>query len=464
MTVRVRFAPSPTGNMHIGHIRAALPNYLFALREKGTFIVRMEDTDLERHVEEAEAQMLADLEWLGMHADESPLHGGDFGPYRTRERAKRGDYEDAVKKLMDAGRAYECFVTEQELDVMRKLQRQRNEPPRYDNRHRDLTEEKKAEFRAKGMEPVIRFKLEDGDIEFEDMVRGTVKFEAQHLGGDPVIVRSNGIPLFTLAGCVDDINQKITHVVRGEDHVANTAMQVQIFKALGATPPMFAHVPMLLDAEGHKFSKRKGSLSVVALRNKGYVPQAIMAYMASLGFSFGTEPRTLEELAKLYDLTTMSRSAARFDEEQLTRTNATYLHSLNLADIEDQLKTVMPEFDLDGDQAATFWKAVRENIETLADVKELYTICFGNIQGRVEKDDADFIKEALGFLPSGPFDTSTWGQWTGALKEQTGRKGKALFMPLRLALTGQSHGPDLSLLLPVMGEEKTKQRLESSLS
>ena len=201
MTVRVRFAPSPTGKLHIGHLRAANPNALFAKRHGGSFIVRMEDTDMERNVEGAENEILNDLKWLGLEPNESFAHGGDFGPYRTIERAERGDYREAVEKLMAEGRAYECFVTQQELDVMRKLQRSRNEPPHYDNRHRDLSEAEKEKFRAEGRQPVIRFKLEGEEIKYDDIVRGEVKFGVQHLGGDPVIVRSNGVPLFTLGRC-----------------------------------------------------------------------------------------------------------------------------------------------------------------------------------------------------------------------------------------------------------------------
>lgn len=459
-TPRVRFAPSPTGKMHVGHLRAAIPNALYALKNKGVFILRFEDTDLERNVAEAENALLDDLEWLGLAPQESVRHGGDFGPYRTMERAKRGDYTQAIEKLMEMGRAYECFVSQDELDVMRKIQRNRNEPPRYDNRHRDLSEKEKEAFRAEGRQPVIRFKLEGEAIEFKDVIRGDVRFEVQHLGGDPVIVRSNGVPLFTLGGVVDDINQKITHVIRGEDHVANTAIQVQIFQCLGGGLPVFAHTPMLLDKEGHKFSKRRGSASVHDLREAGYLPQAIVGYMASLGFSDLPQELTLHSLAEAYPLEGMGRAAVRFDEDQLARTNMHVLHGLSFAEAKDFLR--QEEVVLRQPEAAqeAFWQAICGNIGRLAEIGDYAAICFGNIgPSTLPAEDIEYISQALETLPTGPYTQETWGAWVSVLKEKTGRKGKQLFMPLRRSLTGQSHGPELADILPLMGEEKARERL-----
>lgn len=457
---RVRFAPSPTGKLHIGHLRAAVPNAIFAKKTGGTFIVRMEDTDMERNVETAEKDILTDLAWLGLAADESPVAGGDFGPYKTSERHARGDYTKAVERLMADGRAYECFVSEDELDVMRKLQRSRNEPPRYDNRHRNLTQAEREKLRAEGKTPVIRFRMNDGAIEWNDMVRGKVKFEAENLGGDPVIVRSSGIPLFTLAGVVDDINQKITHVIRGEDHVANTAIQMQIFEALGAQAPEMAHIPLLLDAEGQKFSKRLGSLTVEALRESGHLPEAVVAYMMSLGTSYGAEPASLDEIAEQFEFSSMSRNAPRFDEEQLKHVNAAFIHQLGFNNAHPLLEKFVP---ISAAHTAEFWNMARQNMVLFPDAEVLANTCFGEIKTTVAEEDKEFITEALNTLPTGEYNSETWGTWVNALKEKTGRKGRGLFMPMRLALTGQQHGPELGEILPLMGEDLTRKRLNGAL-
>jgi glutamyl-tRNA synthetase len=444
--------------MHVGHLRAAIPNALFAQRTGGTSILRMEDTDQERNVQGAENEILTDLKWLGLEPHESFEHGGSHAPYRMSEAHAAGHYEKAVNTLLEAGRAYECFVTEDELEVMRKLQRSRNEPPRYDNRHRDLTDAEKDAFRAEGRTPVIRFRLRDGEVKFDDLVRGEVKFDAANLGGDPVIIRGNGLPLFTLAGVVDDIHQEITHVIRGEDHVSNTAVQVQIYEALGATQPIYAHVPMMLDADGHKFSKRRGSLKICELREQGYLPQAIVSYMACMGFSFGPEPRTQAELAELFDLSQMSRSPARFEEAQLLRTNATFIHSLSYTDAKPYLKGFMPETA----EAEALWNATHANLETLADLKEQYQICFGDLApAELDADDQAYISTAADTLPQGELTEDSWQTWVNELKAQTGRKGKGLFMPLRLALTGQAHGAELAPLLVLMGRERALSRLQA---
>lgn len=459
-TPRVRFAPSPTGRMHVGHLRAAIPNALFARREGGTFIVRFEDTDIERQVTDAENLFMADFRWLGIEPDESPDHGGSTSPYNTLARHERGDYQQAVQKLMDMGRAYECFTTPDELDAMRKVQAARNEPPHYDNRHRDLTAEQKEKFRAEGRQPVIRFRLKEETIVFQDLVRGTQRFEARNLGGDPVIVRSNGVPLFTLGGVVDDIAMGITHVIRGEDHVVNTAQQVQIFQALGADLPVFAHFPMMLDKEGHKMSKRLGSLRVEDLRHAGYVPRGIVAYMAGLGFSEAPPVETMDAMAAWFDVSKVGRAPVRFDEDMLRVMNAKVLHSMPYAEAEPLLQPFMPAEALARQRMPAFWDAARENIETLQDVADWYRIVFETPEkADFSGEDLAYIQLALAHLPQGDFNSDTWPQWTTALKAATGRKGKALFMPLRLALTGQEQGPDMASLLPVIGAEAARERL-----
>lgn len=466
MTVRVRFAPSPTGKIHVGNGRTAMANKLFALKTGGTFILRFEDTDIAREVQGAEQQIMHDLNWLGFTSEENPVLGGHFGPYRTNERSARGDYQIALEKLAAKGLIYECFVSKDELDMLRKIQTSQGLPPRYDNRHRSLTPAEKEAYRAKGRKPVIRFKMdEEAIIEFTDLVRGPVRFEAKNLGGDPVLIRDNGVPLFTFAGVVDDINQQITHVIRGEDHVNNTALQVLLFQALGATPPHFAHMPMLLDTDGGKLSKRLDSLSITQLKADGYLPQAIVSYMASLGVGDAPVIGDMQTIANAFDFTRMGRAAVRFDIDQLNRVNAQFLHQLPFEEALPLLKPFVATTQVGTTRAGdsrlqAFWYAVRENLVTLADVTELFNTCFSEMTcPALSADDAGYVAYAESKLPAGPYDATTWGQWVNTLKADTGRKGKALFMPLRLALTGQEHGPELANLLPVLGEDVLRQRL-----
>ena len=460
--VRVRFAPSPTGKIHVGNGRTALANALFALSQQGTFVVRMEDTDVDREVAGSEEKILDDLDWLGITPNESPRIGGDFGPYRTNDRDARGDYTKVIEKLMAEGKAYECFVSKTELDLMRKIQTSQSQPPHYDNRHRNLSEAEKEAFRAEGRKPVIRFVLEDGPIEFNDLVCGKMKFEAKNLGGDPVIVRSNGVPIFALGGAVDDISQEITHVIRGEDHLTNTAIQVRIFEALGAKVPVFAHMPMLLDTDGGKLSKRIDSLSIEQLRSQGYMPNAIITYMASLGTGIVPEIGPAAEIAKTFDFSKMGRSAVRFDMEQLNRINAQELHQTSFADIKPHIGDFL-DTESHPNRIEMFWDVAKHNITTLADIGEYYNICFGETpKVNLEEADAAYIQTAESTLPAGPYNEDTWNSWVGELKTQTGRKGKALFMPLRLALTGQSHGPEMASLLTILGEETARERLKAN--
>lgn len=463
MSVRVRFAPSPTGQLHVGNVRTALINMLYARKQGGDFVLRFEDTDLEREVPEAEKNMLADFDWLGLTPDESTVHGGDYGPYRTCARAERGDYQDALKTLFEKDLAYECFVSKEELDMIRRMRTSRGLPPGYDNRHRDLSEAEKEKYRAEGREPVIRFKLLDGEISFTDMVRGEVKYEAKNLGGDPVIVRSNGIPTFTFAGAVDDINQKITHVIRGEDHVTNAAAQVRIFEALGADVPTFAHMPMLLDSEGGKLSKRLDSLSIAQLRTQGFLPEAIVSYLAALGTSVNPEVAPLADLAKQFDFSSMGRAPVRFDLDQVMRLNSHIIHEMSFADALPYLKQHLPNHNLPEADLKSFWEAVRPNLRKFDELTDQFHLCFEDVDvASLEGEDADYIKLAAEKLPAGPYNANTWQEWVTELKAESGRKGKGLFMPLRLALTGAAHGPELADLLPVIGEERARERLKKA--
>lgn len=460
MTVRVRFAPSPTGKLHVGNVRTALLNMLYARQQNGTFVLRFEDTDEDREVVGAEESMLEVLSWLGLVPDESPFHGGDYGPYRTMERDARGDYKKALQTLFDKGMAYECFVSKEELDMIRRLRTSRGLPPGYDNRHRDLSEAEKAKYRAEGRQPVIRFKLLDGPIVFDDLVRGKVQYLAENLGGDPVIVRSNGVPTFAFGGAVDDINQDITLVIRGEDHVTNTASQVRIFEALDATPPQFAHISLMLDSDGGKLSKRLDSLSIVQLRAQGYLPNAICSYLAAVGTSMDPTPGDLQQLAQKFNFSAMGRAPVRFDLEQVTRLNATLLREMDWAAVKPYLMPFLDGVKANEGDLEAFWLAIRHNVNLLSEVRSQVDLCFGDITpATLAEDDRAFVRTAAETLPKGPYTSTTWNEWVNALKTQTGRKGKALFMPLRLALTGEEHGPELADLLPVLGEQKARDRL-----
>ena len=462
MTIRVRFAPSPTGFMHIGHLRAALPNVLHGIHGNGTLILRFEDSDFERNKPESETAFFEDLAWLGFEFNEGPHLGGPVAPYRTTERADRGDYTAAVEKLMAMGRAYECFTSPEELDLLRKVQTMKNEPPRYDNRHRYLTEDQKAAFRAEGRQPVIRFKLEDKPITWVDIIRGEQTFLPENLGGDPVIVRSSGIPLFTFYGAVDDIAMGITHVIRGEDHATNAAIQVQLYEALGATPVQFAHIALLLDKDGHKMAKRLGALQIRQLREQGYLPNAILSYMASLGLSeVPAANSSLKQLSENFSLAKCGKSPVRYDDEQLLHTNTTVLHHSVWDDIAPYATAFLPSYAT-ATEMETLWPMVRESLKTLADIPAaLEPILKEPAAQSFSTEDQTFLQTALNALPA-TFTGTTYGEWTTELKALTGRKGKELFMPLRLALTGQAHGPDLSQLLPVWGPEVVKSRLQTS--
>lgn len=461
--IRVRFAPSPTGFMHVGHLRAALPNTLLALHEQGTLILRFEDSDFDRNKPDSEIAFFEDLAWLGFEFTEGPHLGGPVGPYRTLERSDRGDYAAAVRKLMEIGRAYECFTSPEELDLLRKIQTSKGEPPRYDNRHRNLTDEQKAAYRAEGRQPVIRFRLEDKPITWIDAIRGEQTFQPENLGGDPVIIRSSGLPLFTFYGAVDDIAMHITHVIRGEDHVTNAAIQIQLYEALGATPPQFAHIALMLDKEGHKMSKRLGALQIRQLREQGYLPTTILSYMASLGLSETPSPSaTLPQLAENFSLTKCGKAPVRFDEDQLLHTNTSALHHSVWEDVRLHADPFLPAYATPTEME-TLWPLVRESLKTLADIPSALEPIMKAPAAPTDLTDTDksFLTEALQALPA-TFTATTWSEWTTELKAITGRKGKELFMPLRLALTGQAHGPELAMLLPVWGPLEVKSRLETA--
>jgi glutamyl-tRNA synthetase len=419
MSTIVRFAPSPTGRIHIGNARAALLNWLFALKTGGQFILRYDDTDVARSTQEFAEGIAKDVDWLGIK------------PHRVEWQSKRfGRYDEVAVDLKARGFLYPCYETADELDRRRKRQQARGLPPVYDRTSLNLTTEEKTAFEAQGRRPHWRFKLAQKLVNWNDAIRGAVTVDTTHLS-DPVLVREDGTYLYTLPSVIDDHDFSITHVIRGEDHVVNTAVQIEIGDAIGWVEPTFAHYSLLNGADGKGLSKRLGSLSIQQFRDDGLEAMAVVSMASLLGTSDNIHPcADYAELVDNFDLGKLSRAPARFDEM-------------------DRLPY----------GSGAFWLAVRGNIEKLANAKAWHDVVSADIKGVVAADDKDFIASARAVLPPMPWDGTTWKVWTDAVKTTTGRKGKDLFMPLRRALTGLDHGPELAALLPLIGRERTLARL-----
>lgn len=438
MTVKVRFAPSPTGKLHVGNARTAMITWLFARSKNGKFLLRIDDTDTERSKDEHTQAIKLNLQWLGLDWDEY-----------AHQRDRTDKYEAAIETLKQNGRLYPCYETPEELGLKRKAQLSRGRPPIYDRSALDLSDEEKAKYEAEGRSPHWRFKLNHETIEWDDMVRGTQKFEGKDLS-DPVLIREDGRPLYHICSVIDDIDFGITHIIRGEDHVTNSAAHKQMFEALGATAPTMAHLPLISDLGGGKLSKRLGSLGLNDLREEDKLePMAVISYMARLGSADPIEPFTsIDPLIESFDFSKFSRSTPKFDPAELVRLNSRILHETDFADVKDRLPAEMTE---------EFWLAVRANLEKVDDALEWWHVTYGNVEPVI--DEPDFIAQAAALLPATPWTENTWSQWTKAVQNETGRKGKQLFMPLRKALTGLEHGPEIGPLLPLMGEDRVRERL-----
>jgi glutamyl-tRNA synthetase len=439
MTV-TRFAPSPTGRPHVGNLRTALPNWMLARKSGRRFLLRIDDTDAERSREEYVDAIRADLAWLGLEPD------GE-----ERQSGRLAAYEAAFERLRAAGRVYPAYETAQELDLKRKILLGRGLPPIYDRTALSLSDADRAEKEAQGIAPHWRFKLDhDRPIEWEDGIRGHQHFNAGQLS-DPVIRRADGSWLYMMPSAVDDIDMGVTQVLRGEDHVSNTALQVQIFEALDARPPAFAHEALLVGDEG-KLSKRLGSMDCDALREQGIEPDALVAMLARLGTSLPVE--SVAERAVLlgtFDLATFSRAPARFALEELERVNRGIIHALPFEAVAGRLPEGM-------DEAA--WHAIRPNLERVDEAAEWWRLVTGPIAvPELPAEDRAFVGQAAGMLAWGE---DPWRTLTAALKDATGRKGRALFLPLRLALTSMGHGPDMVELLPLIGEAEARRRLQAA--
>lgn len=438
MTAKFRFAPSPTGYLHVGNARLALINWLYAKKVGGEFVLRLDDTDEERSTEEYALGIQEDLDWLGLKWDEL-----------KKQSDRKASYDAAFEKLKAAGRLYPCYETGEELEYKRKRQLSRKLPPVYDRSALNLSDDEKAAFDAEGRKPHWRFLLDQEVVSWEDDVRGKVEVDCASMS-DPVLIRTDGRPLYHLPSVVDDIDFGISHVIRGEDHVSNTALHIQVFEALGADVPAFAHLPLLMGPDGGPLSKREGSQSLRELREAGYDPMSINSLLARLGTSDNVEARgDLSSVVEGFDITRFSRAAAKFDPAELKNLNARILHEMPW----DQAKA---KLDLEGATEA-FWLAIRGNIDVISNAADWWQVVNGEIQPVVE--DQAFLDKAAELLPDGELDGDSWKAWTTAVKDTLGVKGKALFMPLRQALTGQSHGPEMNTMLVLIGRDKALARL-----
>lgn len=442
MTPILRFAPSPTGRLHLGNVRTAIVNWLYARKSGGRLLLRIDDTDQQRSTAEHAAAIETDLTWLGLDWD---LFA------RQSDRFQR--YDAAADRLRASGRLYPCFETPEELDLKRKLQQSRGRPPIYDRAALKLTPHEIEARLRHGEKPTWRFKLERGTVAWADMVRGPVEFQAENLS-DPVLIKADGQSLYTLTSVVDDIEFAITHIIRGEDHVANTAVQVQLFEALGGSIPTFGHFSLIADASGGKLSKRAGSISLENLRDDGIEPMSILSLLAKLGTSDPIEIRTdRAQLIQEFEIGKFGRSQPKLDIVELEHLNAKLMHLLPFEAVADRLPA--------GADAA-FWDAVRGNLLRLSDAAPWWEVVRGPVTPVVA--EPEFLALAATHLPDGMLDETSWGVWTGAVKAATGRKGKDLFLPLRLALTGLDHGPELARLLPLIGRERALERLQGHVA
>ena len=438
----VRFAPSPTGRIHIGNARTALVNWLFAKKRGGRFVLRFDDTDRERSRPEYADAIEADLAWLGMTPD-----------LVVRQSEREALYDAAAEKLRASGRLYACYETAEELGRRRKRQQALGRPPIYDRAGLKLTADERQALEAQGRKPHWRFLLEPETVRWSDLVRGESHIDSASLS-DPVLQREDRSYLYTLPSVVDDIDLAITHVIRGEDHVTNTAVQIQIFRALGGAAPTFGHHNLLVDASGEGLSKRTGALSIASLREKGVEPLAAAALAVLVGSANAVHPtQSLNELMDSFDPGQLSHASARFDEAELSALSARTLREAPYARVADRLTAL----GILSDEA--FWLAVRGNLSRLEDAVLWRRVIDGPIEPIVE--DAALLAAAAAALPAEPWDERTWPAWTRELRRTTSLKGRALFHPLRLALTGHEAGPELAGLMPLIGRDRVLARLSA---
>jgi glutamyl-tRNA synthetase len=438
--MKVRFAPSPTGKLHVGNIRVALMNYLYCKANNGKFLLRIDDTDFVRSTAEFEQGIRDDLTWLGIKWDE------------IEYQSKRAQiYDQARDDLIAKGLLYPCYENAEELDVKRKIQTSMGKPPIYDRAALKLNDEEIAKFKTEGRTPHWRFKLSGKRVVWNDLVRGQQTVDTGSMS-DPVLIRADGAYLYTLPSVVDDVQLGVTHVIRGEDHVTNTGAQIEIFESLSGVRPEFGHFPLLVGKDGEGLSKRLGSLSIESMRHDGTSPMAILSLLAKLGTSDPVEAvKHIDDLIAGFSFDKIGRAPARFSPDDVERLDVQLLHLSTFDEIAPKLKEIGCEID------ASFWEIIRPNINKLVDCKIWLEVINGKITPII--DNQDFTQKAANLLPKGDLNETSWSQFTNAVKEATGAKGKDLFMPLRKALTGQGHGPDMAKLFPLIGSNKALKRL-----
>ena len=445
MTLRVRFAPSPTGWLHLGNIRTAVINWMHTKQAGGEFLLRIDDTDTERSTEEFREGIETDMAWLGLAWDDYAKQSDRFD-----------EYDRARDELIASGRLYPCYETGAELELMRKTASIQGKPFIYNRASYPLSDEDEAKFKAEGRQPHWRFALKPGEIKWDDLARGETSFMAENLS-DPVLIRGDGSYLYTLCSVLDDIDLGMTDIIRGEDHTSNTATQIQLFEALaeqkGLTDfqlPRFAHMPLVTGADGSKLSKSNGALSIRDLRDEGGLePLTIVTFLSRLGTPDGPQPVSdIRELAETFDITRFGRSSPRMDPEELAPLNGKIVRQLPFSAVSERFPGL--------NEAR--WAAIQPNLEKLNDVNDWLRLIDGPVTPEIE--DADFASTAADLLPEGTLDGDSWKAWTDAIKEKTGAKGKMLFMPLRLALTGQARGPEMAVLLPLIDRAKITARLK----
>ena len=446
MKTRLRFAPSPTGNLHVGNARTALVNYLFCRSISGEMMLRIDDTDEERSKKEFEENIKSDLNWMGI-----------FWEMTDRQSTRIKNYNDALNKLFESGRAYRCYETQEELSLKRKAQLMSGKPPVYDRQGLSLQQKDHDKFANEGKLPHWRFKLTDDEVVWDDLIRGKCTYDMRSLS-DPVIMREDGRPIYTLASVVDDIDHEITHIIRGEDHVTNSAAQIQLFKALGIQPPSLGHLSLIAGSEGEGLSKRLGSLSLGQLKQEGLESNALTSLLAKLGTS---DPisfiENIEGLIKDFDLKKFSRNTAKFDMKDLYLLNKKSIQSMSYQEALKRLKLI----DLDNINEE-FWNTVSGNLNNFKEIKLWWNVVFGEIKPII--DNRHLIDIAIKLFPNETLDQTTWGSWCKIISSESDFKGKELFISLRKALTSYDYGPELSKLLPMIGKEKILSRLSGNVS
>jgi len=470
---RVRFAPSPTGELHVGNARTALFNWMFARHHGGNFILRIEDTDESRSALSYQINLFDDLNWLGLDWDEGPQKDGSYGPYKQSDRLDI--YHTHLQKLIEAGLVYPCYCTEEELEEERQNLILSKRMPRYMGKCRNLSIEERKAKENKGRKPSFRFKVHQQAIEFEDLIRGTMRFKEDAIG-DFIIVRSNGMPAYNFAVVIDDHLMQITHVIRGEDHLSNTALQIMLYRAFGFDPPVFAHHSLILGKDRSKLSKRHGSVSIGEFRKKGFLPEAMINYLGLLGSSFtdAREVLSREEMIAGFSLERASKSGAVFDEEKLRWLNAIHIRNCRPEDLAERLKPFLEQSGFDNRTINPKWfipvvELIQTDLITLADIGNHIGIFFDEkysltdeAKAILNQDDArNVVKNFLDYLKD--HDDTPQNLYSAAMKfvrEKTGSKGKHLFMPIRAALTGNVHGPELDRIFMILGKETAVKRME----